>query len=166
MFLVPRCAVLLLVLLATGLSGCDSRPTTKETITSEVEKPTGTVKVVVPPEVEGQWRAVTIAVQDKQNNTEKTYTVDIGSSFNLDDGGISVHTKAFLPAFIMDGVVMTSASNETENPGVQVSIFEGRQEIFHGWLFSHYPGAHAFKHPRFTFTLVDYLRAEKRVDNP
>ena len=166
MSLVARRAVLLLVLLVTGLCGCDAKPSTEETLAGDVVKPTGSVQVVVPPEVEGQWQAVKIAVQDRQRNTEKIYTVDIGSSFNLDDGGVSVHTKTFLPAFIMDGVVMTSASNETKNPGVQVSIFEGGQEIFHGWLFSHYPGAHAFRHPRFSFTLVDYLPVEKKVDNP
>ncbi|BCA78384.1 DUF2155 domain-containing protein [Desulfuromonas sp. AOP6] len=166
MSFVARRAVVLFVLLVTGVSGCDSKPSTEGSISSEAVKPTGSVKVVVPPEVEGQWKAVKIAVQDRQHNTEKIYTVDIGSSFQLDDGGISVHTKVFLPAFIMDGVEMTSASNETKNPGVQISIFEGRQEIFHGWLFSHYPGAHAFRHPRFNFTLVDYLPTEKKVDNP
>jgi hypothetical protein len=71
----------------------------------------------------------------------------------------------FLPHFVMHGLVMTSASNRLENPGVQIILSEGDRQIFTGWLFSLYPDAHAFQHPRYVFTLVDYLPVDETDHN-
>ena len=162
---VARCTTLMVVVLLTGLLGCDRKTEQAETPKVSTEKILKNVKVVVPPEVQGKWKAVKIAVQDKKSNDEEIYTVDIGSSFTVKNSDVSLRTKVFLPAFIMDGTTMTSASNEPKNPAVQISVSEGGEEIYQGWLFSLYPGAHAFQHPRFSFTLVDFIPSEKNVDN-
>jgi len=80
----------------------------------------------------------------------------------LADTGLLLRVKNFLPAFIMDGTTMTSASNETKNPAAQIVITEGEKEVYRGWLFSLYPGTHAFQHPRYSFTLVDFVPASAK----
>jgi len=118
-------------------------------------------QIVITPEVEGKWQAVKIAVLDKEKGKEEIYTVDLGYEFNLPEAGLSVKVQNFLPAFIMEGTVLTSKSNETKNPAVQIVIRQNGEEVYKGWLFSLYPGTHAFQHPRFSFSLVDYLPAKK-----
>ncbi len=117
-------------------------------------------RIVVPVEVQGKWKAVKVGVTDKELNREEIYTVEIGASFQVADSDLSLTVRNFLPAFIMDGTTMTSASNEPRNPAAQIAISEQGREVFRGWLFSLYPGTHAFRHPRYSFSLVDYVPAE------
>jgi len=70
-----------------------------------------------------------------------------------------VKVETFLPAFIMEGSTMTSSTNELKNPGVNVLITENGAVIFKGWLFSKFPNTHAFMHPKYGFTLVDFVPA-------
>jgi len=156
---VARFVAFMVVVMLAGLFGCNRDEALPEAPKTSTEKILSAVKVVVPLEVEGKWKAVKIAVQDKKNNVEEVYTVDIGSSFAVKDSNVTLQSKVFLPAFIMDGTTMTSVSNELQNPAVQVVVSEGSEEIYRGWLFSLYPGAHAFQHPRFR------IPAEKSIDN-
>jgi hypothetical protein len=119
-------------------------------------------RVLVPDEVQGQWQAVKIAVMDKDNNTEEIYTIPIGGELEVPSSGLALKVQTFLPAFIMDGTTLTSISNEAKNPAVQIEISEGGRRVFRGWLFSLYPGTHAFQHPRYSFTLVDFLPMPKK----
>ncbi|MBE0596135.1 MAG: DUF2155 domain-containing protein [Desulfuromonadales bacterium] len=118
-------------------------------------------QVVVPPEVDGKWQAVQIAVLDKEQGKEELFTVGLGQEFQLPEAGLSIKVQNFLPAFIMDGTLLTSVSNEPRNPAVQIIIRQGEEEVYKGWLFSLFPGTHAFQHPRFSFSLVDYIPAKK-----
>ena len=115
--------------------------------------------VVVPPSVKGKWKAVKIAVTDKETNKENIYTVAIGAGFTIPNTKLSVTVDNFLPHFTMDGTTLTSQSNEPKNPAAQIRIVEGGTEIFKGWLFSLYPTTHAFQHPKYGFTLVDFIPA-------
>ncbi len=144
-------AVLLVMIL--GCSRHEEPPVAPE----PAKSPKRLSRVVIPQEVKGKWQAVKIAVLDKDSNEEQIYTVGIGSDFAVADSDIRVKLLAFLPAFIMDDVTMTSASNETRNPAVQIRILEQGKKVFEGWLFSLYPATHAFQHPRFSFTLVDFI---------
>jgi hypothetical protein len=119
-------------------------------------------RIIVPDEVQGKWQAVKVAVLDKDNNTEEIYTIPIGGELEVPSSGLILKARTFLPAFIMDGTTLTSVSNETKNPAVQIEITEGGKKIYRGWLFSLYPGTHAFQHPRFSFTLVDFLPAPEK----
>jgi hypothetical protein len=118
-------------------------------------------RIVVPPFVAGKWKAVRIAVLDKTNVSQKTYTIPIGGSLTIPSSRMSVKVETFLPAFTMEGSTMTSASNELKNPGAKVQITENGAVIFEGWLFSQFPNTHAFMHPRYGFTLVDVVPAGK-----
>ena len=115
--------------------------------------------VVVPNSVKGKWKAVKIAVTDKETNKETVYTVAIGSELTIPNTNLAIKVDNFLPHFMMDGTTLTSQSNEPKNPAAQIRIMEGGKEIFKGWLFSLFPTTHAFQHPRYGFTLVDFVPA-------
>jgi len=87
------------------------------------------------------------------------YTVAIGSEVSIPNAGLSIRVENFLPHFVMEGTTLTSQSNEPKNPAAQIRIIEGGKEIFKGWLFSLYPTTHAFQHPKYGFTLVDFIPA-------
>jgi len=155
-------ALVLLFAVQLPLVGCGRQEETPaKEVAAPAEKPVRRpeARVVVPDEVQGRWRAVKIAVLDKETSKEQIYTVEIGSELTLGESGLLLVVKNFLPAFIMDGTTMTSASNETKNPAAQIVITEGEKEVYKGWLFSLYPGTHAFQHPRYSFTLVDFVPA-------
>ncbi|WP_305046825.1 DUF2155 domain-containing protein [Geoalkalibacter sp.] len=115
--------------------------------------------VVIPPEVKGQWQAVRILVVDRETDQKTLHTVDIGEEFCPEGTSLGVRVLAFLPDFIMHGLTMTSSSNQLNNPGVQIRIRDADEELFVGWLFSLYPEAHAYYHPRYGFALVDFIPA-------
>ncbi len=115
--------------------------------------------VVVPKSVQGKWKAVKIAVTDKSTNKDTVYTVTIGTPFKIPNSDLTITVNNFLPQFVMEGTTLTSQSNEPKNPAAQVRIMEKDQEIFKGWLFALYPTTHAFQHPKYGFTLVDFVPA-------
>jgi len=148
-----------------GLGGCSKQEEKQPDIetgpvTAEVQVRKSATPVEVPDSVKGHWKAVKISVRDKDAGSEEIYTVDIGHSFELPGAGITFKVNTFLPHFVMDGKKLTSVSNEPRNPAVQVEIRENGKMVFDGWLFSLYPNTHAFKHPRYTFSLVGYIPAE------
>jgi hypothetical protein len=119
-------------------------------------------RIVVPEAVDGKWKAVRIVVLNKETNREDTYTVDIGYEFKVAGSDVKLKVNAFLPHFVMKGKSMTSVSNRLDNPAALISLSEKGEEIFNGWLFSQFPGTHAFQHPRFSFTLVDFIPAQAK----
>ena len=156
--------LIVLTILLAGLSGCQQpqQPPSKAAVgplnSHAVKKET---KIVVPPFVAGKWKAVRIAVIDKTNVSQKVYTVPIGGSLAVPASNMSIRVETFLPAFIIEGSTMTSASNDLTNPGVKVQITEKGAVIFEGWMFSKFPNTHAFMHPQYGFTLVDSVPASK-----
>nr|WP_246545777.1 DUF2155 domain-containing protein [Pelotalea chapellei] len=117
--------------------------------------------IVVPESVKGQWKAVRIAVTDKTTGKTSVHTVPVGGKISLPPSSMVIHVETFLPAFVKEGPKMTSTSNTLKNPAAKVVISEGATVIFNGWLFSLFPNAHAFMHPRYGFTLVDVIPAKR-----
>lgn len=118
-------------------------------------------KIIIPPDVANKWKSVRIAVIDKSNVSQKHYTIPIGGKLAIPSSTLVIEVETFLPAFTMEGSVMTSSSNELKNPGVKVRITESGSVIFKGWLFSMFPKTHAFMHPKYGFTLVDVIPTRK-----
>jgi hypothetical protein len=164
-FLAIALAAFAVVAAGSGCERKEEQPAPRESAPQvapgheNLERATARV-VVVPAEGQGKWKAVQVAVLDKEANQEKIYTVDIGSSFTVENSDLSLEVKNFLPAFTMDGATISSASSELKNPAAQIVIRGGGEEIFKGWLFSLYPETHAFQHPRYSFTLVAPVPAE------
>lgn len=153
-----------LSLLCTVLTGCQQDkqppPTVQSgSLNSHAAKKVATI--VVPPFVAGKWKAVNIAVIDKSKAAQKTYSIPIGGELAIPETTLVVKVETFLPAFIMEGPTITSVSNDLTNPGAKVQISEKGAVIFKGWLFSLFPNTHAFMHPKYGFTLVDVVPADK-----
>ncbi|QWV97451.1 DUF2155 domain-containing protein [Geomonas nitrogeniifigens] len=148
-----------LSLIAIGFAaGCNEKEKSEQTATApQVAEAPSTV--VVPDQVKGKWKAVQIRVADKNAHLKKVYTLKIGSDFNLPGSDLTLKVETFLPHFVMEGTTLTSQSNDLVNPAAQLVIREKGKEIYKGWLFSLYPTTHAFQHPQYGFTLVDYLPA-------
>jgi hypothetical protein len=162
---VRKYALILVVALLGGLmaGGCSKKDEKKEAPqTGEAGQVTKKETVVKVPEiVQGKWKAVKIAVQDKTTNKETVYTVDIGGQLSLPGSDLTLKVESFLPHFIMEGATLTSQTNEPKNPAVQIKIYQAGKEVFKGWLFTLYPTTHAFQNPKYSFSLVDFVPAGK-----
>ena len=152
--------LLVLSLVAMGAAGCTEQVSNNPAAAKR--RPARVAAVVVVPEsVKGKWQAVSIAVLDKNAKNQKVYTIAIGGELKLPESNLTLKVENFLPHFVMEGTTLTSESNELKNPAAQLSIREGGREIFKGWLFKLYPTTHAFQHPQYGFTLVDYIPASR-----
>ncbi len=158
---VAKLVLIPVLLLPVVLIGCDKKEEKKAgepaPVSGHMAKREAVV--VVPDSVRGKWKAIKIAVTNKETNKETVYTVAIGSEIAIPNAGLSIRVENFLPHFMMEGTTLTSQSNEPKNPAAQIRIKEGGKEIFKGWLYSLYPTTHAFQHPKYGFTLVDFLPA-------
>ncbi|KAB0667600.1 DUF2155 domain-containing protein [Oryzomonas japonica] len=160
---VQKVLIIVLLFLPAFLLGCqpkgqEQKPQPKiDAAGSHVTKKEATV--VVPDAVKKSWKAVRIAVIDKANIKETVYTIPIGSSVSIPAFSLDIAVEAFLPAFIMEGAVMTTSSNDLKNPGAKVTITEKGNIIFKGWLFARFP-TNTFMHPNYGFTLVDAVPAK------
>jgi hypothetical protein len=124
------------------------------------------MKIVVPPEVEQVWKSVTIVVEDKQQKKDTEFNVKLGDEFNIPDSTLRVKVGPFLPDFKMSGSVITSATNEPNNPSVGIAIFDGDKKVFPpsgewGWLYAKFPNIHNFQHERFGLKLKAGTRQEQ-----
>jgi hypothetical protein len=115
-------------------------------------------KVVVPPEVKEKWANVTITIDDKKANKQTDYVVALGDELKIPDSNLTVKVGPFLPDFKMSGEVITSSSNEPNNPAVGIVVFDNGKKVFPpsgevGWLYSKFPTIHSFQHDRFSLVL-------------
>jgi hypothetical protein len=114
--------------------------------------------VIVPPAVEGKWKAVKIMVRNKADEEKsKMQMVDLGSSFMIDGAPLKVTVGPFLPNFVMDRATYTSGGNELANPAVRLVIEEGDKTVFEGWAFAKFPGMYAFEHETYSLQLMDFI---------
>lgn len=118
----------------------------------------GETEVVVPDSVKGQWSAVTITVEDKAAGTEKDVTIKLGEEYVIPGSELKVKVGEFLPDFRMKENIITSNSAEPNNPAVRVTVFEGQEEIFNGWLYSKFPAIHPFQHSKIGLLLKEGVK--------
>ena len=117
--------------------------------------------IVVPKEVEGQWKAVKIMVRNKIDESRSSMqTASLGSSFNLDGSGIKITVGPFMPNFVMTQKNYSSNGNELINPAVRLLVEEKGKILYEGWAFAKYPTMYAFEHAEFAFQLMDYIPAD------
>jgi len=114
--------------------------------------------IVVPKEVDGQWKAVKIMVRNKLDESRSSIkTASLGSSFNLDGSRIKVTVGPFMPNFVMTQKNYSSKGNELINPAVRLLVEENGNTLYEGWAFAKYPTMYAFEHAEFAFQLMDYI---------
>ena len=115
-------------------------------------------EIIVPKSVEGKWKAVKILVRDKQDEERNSIqTVELGSTFQLGDSGITVKAGEFFPNFVMDKASYTSMGNGLLNPAIHLVIRDKGKELYDGWTFAKYPGLYAFEHERYSLQLMDFV---------
>ena len=146
------------------LAGCSEK---KEDVASQSPHVSGSVsqeqqqvvsapaRVEVPDDILSAWKAIRVEVIDLVSAKTTAYIVNIGGEQMIGDSGLKIKALNFLPAFQMNVPIITSRSNELENPAAQIEIYEGGNQIFKGWLFTLYPTTHAFTHPKYSITLVE-----------
>ena len=61
-------------------------------------------------------------------------TINLTSSFVLEDSGIKVTVGPFLPNFVMNQKAYTSSGNELTNPAVQLIVQQG-WSIHSRWMY-------------------------------
>jgi hypothetical protein len=126
--------------------------------------PMGKTKVIIPDAVKGKWEAAKIVLEDKSSKTKQEYTVKLNSDFSVPNSTLKIHAGDFLPDFKMDGLTLTSSSNEPNNPALSIRVYENGKQIFTaqgrqwGWLFSKVPSIHPFEHPRYGITLKEGVK--------
>jgi hypothetical protein len=126
--------------------------------------PQGETAVVVPDLVQGNWKGVVLVVENKATNKTQEYKVDLNSEMTIPDSRIKISVGEFMPDFKMEGLTITSVSNEPNNPAVGVSVSEDGKKIFPvsgrqwGWLYAKFPDIHPFDHPTYSIKLKEGLK--------
>ena len=120
--------------------------------------PKGETVVNIPDAVKGKWKAVVITIEDKKAKKSSDYTITLGSDLKVPNSNLNISVSEFLPDFKMDGLNITSVSNEPNNPAVRVKVTEGGKEIFKGWLYQKFPTIHPFEHQQFGLALKSAVK--------
>jgi hypothetical protein len=126
--------------------------------------PTGKSKVVVPDFVKGKWSAAKIIFEDRVAKTKLEYTVKLDSDFSVPNSNIKISVGQYLPDFKMEGLTMTSLSNNANNPALAIKVLENNKQIFPapgkqwGWLFEKVPTIHPFEHVRYGIILKEGVK--------
>jgi len=123
--------------------------------------PKGEMKVVVPPAVQGKWKAVVLEVENKQTKKTADYTIALNSDLKIPNSNLKVEVGEFLPDFRMQGLELTSASDQPNNPAVGIRVYEGDKQIFPaegkkwGWLYEkpELHKIHPFEHTQYGIVL-------------
>ncbi len=136
-----------------GAPGQPGGPAPHGPMGGQVEK-----KVVVPEGVKGQWKAVKIEIENKEKKTKKVYTVNLNSVFKVPDSDLTLKVGEFFPHFTMTADTITSASNNLENPALQVEIQQAGKDVFKGWLFGKFPAVHPFQHDKYGVILLEGVK--------
>jgi hypothetical protein len=116
------------------------------------------IQVVVPENVKGTWKAVKLTIEDKVKNTTDDVVVNLGSEYAIPGSKIRIKVGDFLPDFRMQGSVITTASEEPNNPAVHVDVYDGEEQVFKGWLYSRFPGIHPFDQEKYGIKLKEPLK--------
>jgi len=114
--------------------------------------------IVVPDAVKGAWKAVKIEVEYKEKKSKKAFTIPLNSEFKVPDSDLTLKVGGFLPHFTMAADQITSSSNNPENPAAQLEVFQGGNEVFHGWLFALHPTVHPFTNDKYGVTLLEGVK--------
>ena len=118
-------------------------------------------EIFIPKEIEGKWKAVKLLIHNKINEEEtEVKTVELGSEFQLDEGGFKVSVGPFFPNFVMNETSYSSMTNQLINPAVQLVIEEKGKIIYKGWAFQRFPTMYSFDHEVISLELLEGIPAD------
>ena len=127
--------------------------------------PKGETAIVVPDTIKGKWKGVVLIVEDKTTKKKEELTINLNSDMKVPNSSLKISVGEFLPDFKMDGLTLTSVSNEPNNPAAAVSVSEDGKQIFPveqgkkwGWLYTKFPTVHPFDHPKYSISLKNGVK--------
>jgi hypothetical protein len=126
--------------------------------------PKGKTVLQVPDFVKGKLSAARIILEDKMTKKKLEYTVKLNSDFPVPNSDLKITVGEFIPDFRMNGLNLTSASNQPNNPALAIRVFEGGKQIFPapgkqwGWLFAKVPAIHPFEHQKYGIFLKEGVK--------
>ena len=88
----------------------------------------------------------------------------LNSDFSVPNSNLKISVGEFLPDFKMEGLTLTSVSNQPNNPVLSIRVFEDGKQIFPapgrqwGWLFAKVPSIHPFEHPKYGIILKEGVK--------
>jgi hypothetical protein len=68
--------------------------------------------------------------------------------------GLSLSVTAFVPAFISDAGVVSSSSNNLDNPAVQLQLHDRTGKVTEGWVFQSLPDFNSFSSKQVSVRLL------------
>ncbi len=110
-------------------------------------------EVVVPDDVKATWGAAVISIEDKGKGEIKDVTIPLNSDYTIPGSALKITVGDFLPDFRMTEAIITSNSNEPNNPAIKVTVTEADAELFSGWLYARFPAIHPFQNDNYALTL-------------
>jgi hypothetical protein len=145
-------SIIVCLLLLVLIAACKKKEQT-------TAKPAGVApQIIVPDSVKGKWAGVKITVSDKTKGKSFEITAKLDSESKILNSDLKIKVGEFLPDYKMEGLTITSASNEPNNPAVGIIVFEGEKEIFKGWLYSKFPNSNPFQHERYGLILKEGIK--------
>ena len=124
----------------------------------------GKAQVTIPDFVKGKWGAAKIIIEEKATKKKLEYTVKLNSDFKVPNSNLKLSIGEYLPDFKMEGLSLTSVSNNPNNPALAVKVFENGKKIFPapekewGWLFEKVPTIHPFEHEKYGIILKEGIK--------
>ncbi len=112
----------------------------------------------IPPEVKAKWKSVELSITAAGGKEQRT-RVTIGDKVTVANSDLSISVAAFVPAFVSDAGVVSSSSNNPDNPAVQLQLRDRKGKIAEGWVFQSLPEFNSFSSSKVSVRL---LSAEAR----
>ena len=110
------------------------------------------------------WESRPISAAAGLNTKYPILWAKLNSDFTVPNSSLKIHVGEFLPDFRMDGMNLTSGSNEPKNPALGIRVSDNNKQIFPapgkqwGWLFAKVPSIHPFEHPKYGIILKEGVK--------
>ncbi len=97
----------------------------------------------IPPEVKAKWKTVELAITPAGGKEQRAH-VAIGGKVAIANTALSLSVDAFVPAFMSDAGVVSSSSNQLDNPAVELQLHDHKEKIAEGWVFQNLADYNSF----------------------
>jgi hypothetical protein len=107
----------------------------------------------IPADVKAKWKSVELSLSGMNIPAHKV-RVAIGGQTSIDQSGLLVRVVAYVPAFQSGDGVVTSASNNPDNPAVLVQLVDKAKVLSEGWVFQKYTDFNTYQSEKLHLQLL------------
>lgn len=107
----------------------------------------------IPPEVKAKWKSVELAITPAGGKEQRAH-VTIGDKVAIANTALSLSVDAFVPAFMSDAGVVSSSSNQLDNPAVELQLRDHKGKIAEGWVFQNLADYNSFSSSQVSVRLL------------